>query len=137
MKVKVDKQEEFIIAESCLLQLVKGEKFIPGLIALTGKQILVFNDYAPSEKIADLNVYHPVFSFGYSDIKTIRTVSLYGNDELKKFIELDIIEKDDEKKTKLFFNKKIAKKFDKVCNKIKKVGKIKIESSELDCYMYN
>ena len=137
LKVKVDRQEEFIVAEVCLFQLTKGDKFLPGLLALTGQQILIFNDYAPSEKVGDLNVYHPVFTFDFDNIKKIELTNLYGNSELKNYAEMLIIEKNSDNQAVVYFDKKKAKHFKKVRKTIVKVGKIKIKTKECDCSEYN
>jgi len=142
VKVKVDKQEEFLASEVCLFQMTTGDKFIPGLIAVTGTQILIFNDFAPSEKIGDLYVYHPVFMIEFSSIKLLTLSKLVGNDELRQYIELDIVEtctqkNEQDKNVVVYFEKKKAKHYKKVIKNLEKVGKLKIKKNERDCSIYN
>ena len=136
-KVQLDFEEEFITAQSCLFQMTSGEKFLPGLVAITGSQLLIFSDYAPSESIGCTSLYHPVFSYPFSGVKYVSTGKLYGNKELKDYIEMIIVETDSNKSTTIFFNGKKAKNYKKLCNAIKKVGKIKIKKRDHDCTIYN
>ena len=137
VKVKVDKQEEFVASEVCLFQLTKGDKFLPGLIALTGQEILIFNDYAPSEKVGDLYVYHPVFNFEFKSVKGVEVTNLNGNKELQNYVGMTIKEANSDNQVILFFNKRKVRHFKKVCKAIKKVAKIKIKRRENDCSIYN
>lgn len=137
VKVKVDKQEEFVASEVCLFQLAKGDKFLPGLIALTGQEILIFNDYAPSEKVGDLYVYNPVFNFEFKSVKGVEVTNLNGNKELQNYVGMTIKEANSGNQVILFFHKRKARHFKKVCKAIKKVAKIKIKRRENDCSIYN
>ena len=80
----VDKQDEFIAYQACLFQMITGDKFLPGLLALTGSEILIFNDYAPSEKIGVMN-----YSLNKGDLAEIQELLIDICNDTSKIPEYD------------------------------------------------
>lgn len=105
ISVSLYNQQYLIDLVPCLCQKTTNSKFSQCEVGITKKEILIYSDMEPNRIDCEVYFYSPFATFPFDSIVTLVKSDIKNNDDLKKYIRLDIFTKDQDKCKILYFLK--------------------------------
>lgn len=131
MNISLDKQQYLQEIIPCLCQIAPNTKFVKGAIGITKSEILIYSDMEPNRNNGDVGFYFPFATLPINDIVTLVKSDIKKNEELKKYIRLDIFMKDYDNCKIIYFLKSDKSKLLNFL-KLTKKSKIKIVNNVIN-----
>lgn len=120
MKVSLDKQDQLLELIPCLCQFTPNSKFGKGVIGITKTEFLLYSDMEPTKIINDVFYYTPYATLEIKDIITLVKSEIKKNNDLKKYIRVDILCRDAEDSKIFYFPKASNSKLARLIKAAKK-----------------
>lgn len=131
ISVSLTKQQYIIELIPCLCQLKQNAKFSKCALGITPKEILLFSDMEPTRIDCEVYYYSPFATLPLDSIVTLVKSEIKNNEELKKYIRLDIFSEDYDECRILYFDKANKALLTKIL-KIAKSKKVKIVTNKVN-----
>lgn len=105
VSLSLEKQQYLIELVPCLCQIKPNDKFSQCAVGITEKEILIYSDMEPSRNTGDVFYYNTFATIELKEVVNLVKSEMKNNEELKKYIRLDIFHKDLNKCRILYFLK--------------------------------
>lgn len=134
VSLNLEKQQYLIDLVPCLCQIKPNDKFSQCAIGITEKEILIYSDMEPTRNTGDVFWYKPFCTIVLEDVINIIRSEIKGNDELKQYLRLDILQKNLDECKMVYFLKTDKAKIARFISAAKK-AKVKILNNVVDYHL--
>ena len=131
VSLSLEKQQYIIELVPCLCQIKPNDKFSQCAVAICEKEILIYSDMEPTRNTGDVFYYNAFCTIVLENVVNIVKSDIKGNEELKKYIRIDIFHNDLDSCKILYFLKTDKAKIARFLSAAKK-SKVKVVNNVVD-----